>query len=59
MTEAPVTIQADELESVKLERNSRGYVWSIRVKLKEGDDETLARIDRLNEKMLARYGAKE
>ncbi len=45
-------------ESVKLERNSRGYNWSVRVVRREGetDAELLARLDGLNARLKQQYG---
>ncbi len=45
-------------ESIKLEKNTKGYNWSIRVVLKDGEtmDQAFFRLVEINRKIYGTYG---
>lgn len=50
--------EAVEQESVKIERNTKGYNWSVRVIRRPGesDDDLLDRLSAMNDRLRAEYG---
>lgn len=52
-----IRLAIDQKESVKLEHNSRGYNWEIKLIIENKDDEAmLKRLKELNEKLVGEYG---
>lgn len=51
-------VDTSAVESVKLERNSRGFNWAIRVVRREdeSDDSLLNRLGYINQLLYSRYG---
>ena len=56
----PGTVSYDNeaVESVKLEKNTKGYNWSVRVVAKPGEDweATIARLNYVNRLLQREYG---
>lgn len=50
--------ESAEQESIKIERNTKGYNWSVRVIRKPGedDDALLERLRSLDQRLRAEYG---
>jgi hypothetical protein len=51
-------IRIEAKESVKLIHNSKGCNWEIKLTDKENIESQLDRLDRINARMAAKYGAK-
>ena len=47
-------------ESIRLERNSRGFNWDIKILIKDGDDKAcIERINNIHNELKIRYGTKK
>jgi hypothetical protein len=50
---------ATQEESIRLERNSRGFNWDIKILIREGDDKAcIERINNIHNELKIKYGNK-
>ena len=53
-----MSLLADKRETIKLEKNSKGYNWEIKINISEGKDiEAIDRLSKVDLELSKRYGA--
>jgi len=58
--EKEISLTIEQTENIKLMKMSKGMQWEIKIIIKEGkDDEALARLKVINDKLLNEYGGFE
>jgi hypothetical protein len=43
-------------ETFKLEKNTKGYNWEIKIFVSNGDKETIERLEKINNELIAKFG---